>query len=75
MLDHPDRHRDLWESSRVIATGSSHVRWEADPPGALTPQVRIADDDESKPTPELVTTQVVGYLACAPAAWDPFVAR
>jgi hypothetical protein len=62
-------------ADELTALEPRHVRWEADPPGALTPQLRIADDDESNLTPELVTTQVVGYLAGAPAAWDPFVPR
>jgi hypothetical protein len=51
------------------------ARWEADPPGALTPQLRLADGAESSLSPEQVGARVVAYLAVAPAAWDPFVPR
>jgi Family of unknown function (DUF6687) len=50
------------------------TRWTADPPGALTPQLRH-DGDESGLAPDVVQAQVEDYLATAPAAWDPFAPR
>ena len=57
----------------TLETGG--VRWEADPPGALTPQLRIADRGESALTREQVTAKIEAFLAAAPAAWDPFTPR
>jgi hypothetical protein len=62
-------------ADELTALEPRHVCWEADPPGSLTPQLRIVDDDESNLSPELVATHVVAFLARAPAAWDPFVTR
>jgi hypothetical protein len=49
--------------------------WEADPPGALTPQLRIAGGGESDLAPEQVTARIVRFLGSAPSAWDPFAPR
>jgi len=49
--------------------------WEADPPGALTPQLRIAAGGESALPGEQVRRRVERFLADAPAAWDPFAPR
>jgi hypothetical protein len=62
-------------ADELTALEPRHVRWEADPPGALTPQLRIAGDDESDLKPEFVTTHVVEFLDRAPSAGDPFVVR
>jgi hypothetical protein len=51
------------------------ARWEADPPGALTPQLRIIDGAESSLPAEQVRARTVGFLAIAPEAWDPFAPR
>jgi hypothetical protein len=51
------------------------ARWEADPPSGLTPQLRIAGGAASDLAPELVRQRVEGFLATAPAAWDPFAPR
>ena len=49
--------------------------WEADPPGALTPQLRLRGGDASALTPEPVRARVEQFLASAPPAWDPFAPR
>jgi hypothetical protein len=51
------------------------VRWEADPPSALTPQLRIVDGDASGLSPEQMRTHVERFLAAAPGAWNPFSPR
>jgi hypothetical protein len=51
------------------------ARWSADAPGALTPQLRLDDNDESALAPEAFIATVEQYLATAPAAWDPFTPR
>jgi hypothetical protein len=54
---------------------SRGARWEADPPSALTPQLRIADGAESALPPEQVRARIERFLAVAPEAWDPFATR
>lgn len=49
--------------------------WEADPPGALTPQLRLRAGDASALAPEQVRARIEHFLASAPAAWDPFTPR
>jgi hypothetical protein len=51
------------------------ARWEADPPGALTPQLRLVAGAESDLPPERVRTIIERFLATAPGAWDPFSPR
>jgi hypothetical protein len=51
------------------------ARWEADPPGALTPQLRLAGGAESALPPEQVRTRIERFLATAVDAWDPFAPR
>jgi hypothetical protein len=53
------------------------ARWSADPPGALTPQLRLDGDAtvESGLAPEEFIDAVEQYLADAPSAWDPFASR
>jgi hypothetical protein len=51
------------------------AQWEADPPGALTPQLRIGGGGESDLPPEQVTARIVRFLASAAGAWDPFAPR
>jgi hypothetical protein len=48
------------------------ARWEADAPGALTPTLRLAEGSESGFDPGRFQAEVEGFLARAPAAWDPF---
>jgi hypothetical protein len=49
--------------------------WEADPPSALTPQLRLASGADSGLPPEQVRAVIEGFLATAPAVWDPFEPR
>jgi hypothetical protein len=49
--------------------------WEADPPGALTPQLRLRAGDASALAPEQVRARIERFLATAPGAWDPFAPR
>ena len=49
--------------------------WTADPPGALTPQLQLADGPDSGLTPAAFVDRVQDFLAAAPAAWDPFDPR
>jgi hypothetical protein len=51
------------------------TEWEADPPSALAPQLRITGGGASDLSPELVITAVERFLTTAPAAWDPFAPR
>jgi threonine aldolase len=57
------------------ALESHSARWEADPPGALTPQLRIVDGAESALEPEKVRARIETFLAVAAEAWDPFATR
>lgn len=50
----------------------SGARWKADPPGALTPKLSLADDAESGLPRDQFVSIVERFLAEAPAAWDPF---
>ena len=59
-------------ASELSALESHGARWEADPPGALTPQLRIAGGADSDLPPESVRAAIEAFLASAPAAWDPF---
>jgi hypothetical protein len=54
---------------------SHGARWEADPPGALTPQLRVAGGAESDLSPTVMRQRVEAFLATAPGAWDPFAPR
>jgi hypothetical protein len=67
---------DLRPLAAMLNDQESHgTRWHADPPGALTPQLRIDGDDESSLAPDTFTSVVEQYLAGAPPAWDPFQPR
>jgi hypothetical protein len=48
------------------------ARWTADPPGSLTPFLRLIDDAESGLEPRVVRAELTRFLAVAPPAWDPF---
>ena len=50
----------------------SGATWHADPPGALTPFLRLADGAESGLDPAAVVSTLVHLLAAAHPAWDPF---
>jgi hypothetical protein len=70
------RRPDLRALARELtASEPGDARWEADPPGALTPQLRIADHAESGLSLHQVRARIEGFLATAPAAWDPFAPR
>ncbi len=62
-------------AEELSAAERAGARWEADPPGALTPQLRIAQAAESALTPEQVRSRIEAFLARAPAEWDPFAPR
>ena len=51
------------------------AQWEADPPGALTPQLRLRDGAESGLPAEAVAATIEHFLATAAPAWDPFAPR
>jgi hypothetical protein len=72
VLPRPDL-APLAESLTALETGASV--WEADPPGALTPQLRLRAGDESALAPEQVRARIEQFLATAPGAWDPFSPR
>jgi hypothetical protein len=65
--------RDLARHLDALETGGA--RWEAEPPGALTPRLSVAGDGESSLEPEHVRREVERFLASAPAAWDPYAPR
>jgi hypothetical protein len=65
--------RDLARHLDTLETGGA--RWEAEPPGALTPRLSVAGDGESSLEPEHVRREVERFLASAPAAWDPYAPR
>jgi hypothetical protein len=72
VLGRPDL-APLAESLSALEPGATV--WEADPPGALTPQLRLRDGAASALAPEQVRARVERFLASAPPAWDPFVPR
>jgi hypothetical protein len=72
VLRRPDLRPLAVELSALEPDGAG---WQADPPGALTPQLRIVDGAESGLPPELVGARVEAFLAVAPEAWDPFFPR
>ncbi|MCU1399092.1 MAG: hypothetical protein JWN62_2201 [Acidimicrobiales bacterium] len=61
-------------AGRLTACEPSGARWTADPPNALTPQLSSAADGSGL-APELVEREIRGFLATAPAAWDPLSGR
>ena len=62
-------------AAELTTLESGGARWEADPPGALTPQLRIVGRGESALAREQVTATIETFLTAAPAAWDPFTPR
>ncbi|HEY5011080.1 MAG TPA: DUF6687 family protein [Acidimicrobiia bacterium] len=72
VLARPDLRPLATELSEAEPDGA---HWEADPPGALTPQLRITGGAGSGLAPEQVTATIERFLATAPAAWDPFASR
>jgi hypothetical protein len=62
-------------ATELTAAEPKGACWEADPPGALTPQLRIADGGDSGLTRDQVTATIDRFLATAPGAWDPFASR
>jgi hypothetical protein len=62
-------------ADELSALERSGARWQADPSGALTPQLRLADGAESALAPEEVRSRIEAFLATAPGEWDPFVPR
>ncbi len=65
--------RDLARHLDGLETAGA--RWQAEPPGALTPKLSIAGNDESSLSPERLQREVEQFLATAPPAWDPFLVR
>jgi hypothetical protein len=65
--------RDLARHLDELETGGA--RWEAEPPGALTPKLSIVGGPESSLDPGRARLEVEQFLATAPAAWDPFATR
>jgi hypothetical protein len=51
------------------------VQWQANPPGALTPQLGTSAGAESTLAPDVVGAAIAAFLADAPPAWDPFAPR
>jgi hypothetical protein len=67
---------DLRDLARHLDTRESDgARWQAEPPGALTPRLSLADEQASSLDPARCRHEVEQFLATAPAAWDPFAAR
>lgn len=67
------RRRDLAPlAERLSAVERAGARWAADPPGALVPVLRLAEDAESTLELDQVLTLLVEHLEQAPAAWPPF---
>jgi hypothetical protein len=63
----------LAESLTALEPGGA--AWEADPPGALTPQLRLRAGGATELTREQVRARIERFLASAPGAWDPFAPR
>jgi hypothetical protein len=59
-------------AERLTELEPAGARWQADPPGALTPFLQLADGAESGLDQARLTTELVELLAAAPPAWDPF---
>lgn len=72
VLPRPDL-APLAESLTALEPGNA--AWDADLPGALTPQLRLRANDESALAREQVRGRVERFLADAPGAWDPFAPR
>jgi hypothetical protein len=60
--------RPLAEHLSGLEPGST--RWEAEPPGALTPA--LAPTEGTDLSPAAVTAEVIDYLRRARPAWDPY---
>jgi hypothetical protein len=59
-------------AERLTELEPAGATWQADPPGALTPFLQLADGAESGLDQARLTTELVELLAAAPPAWDPF---
>jgi hypothetical protein len=67
---------DLRPLALALNTREPHgAEWSADPPGALTPQLRLGENTESGLAPEVFVEAVEQYLGHAAPAWDPFASR
>lgn len=64
--------RDL--ATRLDALETGGASWTADPPGALTPALRVAQGETSL-APEAFCAALTAFLAAAPPAWDPLAGR
>jgi hypothetical protein len=59
-------------AEQLTAAETDGVTWRADGPGDLMPQLQPVGDAESSIAPVDLVSQIVGYLAEAPPAWDPY---
>jgi hypothetical protein len=63
---------DLRDLATVLDDVEGDARWQADPPGALTPVLSLRDESESTLSPHRLVGEIATWLADAPAAWDPW---
>ena len=66
---------DLRDLAAELDALEGDARWSADPPGALTPVLRLRDGTESSLAPERLESVIETWLRAAPAAWDPWASR
>lgn len=59
-------------AAELTAAEPGSARWEADAPGDLAPELRLADGDESGLDVDAVVGRLRHHLASAPPAWDPY---
>jgi hypothetical protein len=65
---------DLRDLASLLDRVEGAPRWQADPPGALTPVLSCRDAGESTLPPERVIAEIADWLVTAPGAWDPWAA-
>ena len=63
---------DLRELAAALDRAEGAARWEAEPPGALTPVLSLRASETSVLGEDRVIDEIATWLATAPPAWDPF---
>ena len=62
-------------ADRLDAVEPGGARWQASPPGELTPELHTdAEGPASSVDPALLTGMLIQHLSTSPPAWDPYAA-
>ena len=63
---------DLRELAAALDRAEGAARWQGDPPGALTPVLKLREAEASTLGEDRIVDEITKWLATAPPAWDPF---